>query len=112
MLEPNNYAVKIVILKSDFPSEHHAVLAVHVDGQWLILDNRTLTLVRDIDLTRLVPELILDQTGVRRFVSKGRNHRIAGIADENAISVSFFKHGPMPPKSVSIKVEAGQSCVG
>jgi len=68
--------VKIVILKNNFPSEHHAVLAVHIDSQWLILDNRTLTLVRDTDLTRLVPELILDQTGVRRFVSNGRNHRM------------------------------------
>ena len=66
--------VKIVILKNAFPREHHAVVAVRADGQWLILDNRTLTLVRDMDLMRATPEFVLDQTGVRRFVSRGRGH--------------------------------------
>lgn len=70
--------LKIVILKNRFPDENHAVVAVRVDGQWLILDNRTLTLVRDRDLTRATPQLVLDQGGVSRFVSKGDGHRTAG----------------------------------
>jgi len=69
--------IKIVVLKNVFPNEDHAVLAVRVDGEWLILDNRTLTLVRDMDLTRAIPEFVLDQEGVRRFVSGSRNHRAA-----------------------------------
>jgi predicted transglutaminase-like cysteine proteinase len=64
--------VKIVILKNFFPHEDHAVVAVRIDDQWLILDNRTLTMVRDIDLTRATPKFVLDQTGIRRFVSRGR----------------------------------------
>lgn len=67
--------VKIVILKNAFPNEDHAVAAVRVNDQWLILDNRTLTLVRDVDLTRATPELVLDQTGVKRFVWKSRERR-------------------------------------
>ena len=67
--------VKIVIMKNAFPSEDHAVVAVRVDGQWLILDNRTLTLVRDMDVTRAVPEFVLDHEGARRFVPTGRNRR-------------------------------------
>jgi predicted transglutaminase-like cysteine proteinase len=63
--------LKIVILKNAFPREDHAVVAVRVDAQWLILDNRTLTLVRDVDLMRATPEFVLDQAGVRRFVSRG-----------------------------------------
>jgi predicted transglutaminase-like cysteine proteinase len=66
--------VKIVILRNTFPREEHAVVAVRVDDQWLILDNRTLTLVRDVDLTRATPEFVLDQGGVRRFVARGRNY--------------------------------------
>ena len=66
--------VKIVIVRKAFPNEDHAVVAVHVDGQWLILDNRTLTLVRDMDLTRAVPELVLDHEGVKRFVRAGHSH--------------------------------------
>lgn len=64
--------LKIVILKNAFPREDHAVVAVRVDEQWLILDNRTLVLVRDIDLMRATPEFVLDQAGVRRFVLRGR----------------------------------------
>jgi predicted transglutaminase-like cysteine proteinase len=70
--------MKIVILKNAFPAEDHAVLAALVDGEWLILDNRTLTLVRDLDITRAVPELVLDREGVRRFVSKNRKDRATG----------------------------------
>jgi predicted transglutaminase-like cysteine proteinase len=70
--------MKIVILKNAFPAEDHAVLAALVDGEWLILDNRTLTLVRDLDVTRAVPELVLDREGVRRFVSKSRKDRATG----------------------------------
>jgi predicted transglutaminase-like cysteine proteinase len=69
--------LKIVILKNAFPNEEHAVLAARVDGEWLILDNRTLTLVRDMDLTRAIPEFVLDQEGVRRFVSGSRSNRAA-----------------------------------
>jgi predicted transglutaminase-like cysteine proteinase len=59
--------VKIVILKNFFPREEHAAVATRVDGQWLILDNRTLTLVRDTDVTRAIPEFVLDHEGVKRF---------------------------------------------
>jgi len=47
--------VKIVVLRSRLPNENHAVVAVRVDNQWLNLDNRTLTLVRDTDVWRAIP---------------------------------------------------------
>jgi predicted transglutaminase-like cysteine proteinase len=59
--------LKIVILKNLFPKEYHAVAAARVNGEWLILDNRTLTLVRDTDITRAIPVFVLDHEGVRRF---------------------------------------------
>jgi predicted transglutaminase-like cysteine proteinase len=68
--------VKIVILKNFFPSEKHAAVATRVDGQWLILDNRTLTLVRDTDVTRAIPEFVLDHEGVKRFNWASRNRRV------------------------------------
>jgi hypothetical protein len=67
--------LKIVLMKNVFPSEDHAVVAARVDGEWLILDNRTLTLVRDTNLTRAIPEFVLDQVGVWRFVSKNRTRQ-------------------------------------
>jgi predicted transglutaminase-like cysteine proteinase len=68
--------VKIVILKNFFPNEHHAAVATRVDGQWLILDNRTLTLVRDTDVTRAIPEFVLDHEGVKRFNWASQNRRV------------------------------------
>lgn len=69
--------VKIVILKHLLPREEHAAVAARVDGEWLILDNLTLTLVRDIDLARSIPEFVLDQDGARRFLWTGRSRRSA-----------------------------------
>jgi phage-related protein len=68
--------VKIVILKNFFPNEDHAAVATRVDGQWLILDNRTLTLVRDTDVTRAIPEFVLDHEGVKRFKWASRNRQL------------------------------------
>jgi predicted transglutaminase-like cysteine proteinase len=70
-------AVKIVVLRNRLQKEDHAVVAIQVDHQWLILDNRTLTLVRDTDVMRATPEFVLDDQGVRRFVWGGLNRRIA-----------------------------------
>jgi hypothetical protein len=60
--------VKILIVRNLFPDEYHAVVAARVNGVWLILDNRRLTLVRDTDMIRATPQFLLDESGVRRFV--------------------------------------------
>jgi hypothetical protein len=65
-------AVKIVVLRNRLPNEDHAVVAVRIDNQWLILDNRTLTLVRDMGVRRAIPEFVLDDEGVSRFVWSSR----------------------------------------
>jgi predicted transglutaminase-like cysteine proteinase len=69
--------VKIVVLKTFFPNEDHAAVATRVDGQWLILDNRTLTLVRDTDVTRAIPEFVLNHEGVKRFKWASQNRRVS-----------------------------------
>lgn len=68
-------ALKIVVLRNRLPYEDHAVVAVRVDHQWLILDNRTLTLVRDTDVTRAIPEFVLDDQGVSRILWSGGNRK-------------------------------------
>jgi hypothetical protein len=47
------------------------MVATRVDGQWLIFDNRTLTLVRDSDVTRAIPKFVLDHEGVTSAVADG-----------------------------------------
>ncbi len=70
----SNADVKIVILRNLLPNEYHAVAAARVNGEWLILDNRHLTLVRDTDMTRATPKFQLDEDGVHRFVPS--NHTV------------------------------------
>jgi predicted transglutaminase-like cysteine proteinase len=60
--------VKIAIVRNVFPNEYHAVAAARVNGEWLILDNRWLTLVRDTDMRRAIPQFVLDESGVNRLV--------------------------------------------
>ena len=67
--------VKIVILRNLLPKEDHAVVAARVTGQWLILDNRRLALVRDTEMVGSVPKFVLDQNGTRRFVTANRDRR-------------------------------------
>jgi predicted transglutaminase-like cysteine proteinase len=64
--------VKVVILRNLLPKEDHAVVAARVDGQWRILDNRRLALVRDTQMIGSVPIFVLDGDGTRRFVPSSR----------------------------------------
>jgi len=64
--------VRIVILRNVLPKEDHAAVAARVDGQWLILDNGRLALVRDTDMVRSIPKFVLDEDGARRFVPPSR----------------------------------------
>ncbi len=60
-------AVKLVIVRNTALGEDHAVVAVRLDGKWIMLDNRWLALVEDTDMPGVVPLFVLDGEGVRRF---------------------------------------------
>jgi predicted transglutaminase-like cysteine proteinase len=64
--------VRIVIVRNLLPNEDHAVVAARVDGQWLILDNRRLTLVQDTKMVRCIPKFVLHEHGTSRFVLSNR----------------------------------------
>ncbi len=97
--------VKIVILRKLFPSEDHAVAAARVNGEWLILDNRQLTLVRDTDMMRSTPKFLLDEGGVHRFVpsfTSALSITPAGtsqIAESESIVSGNFYQGASPALS-------------
>jgi len=57
--------VRLVIVRDAAVGEDHAVTAVRLDGEWIVLDNRWLTMVDDTDMRRLQPLFVLDETGVR-----------------------------------------------
>lgn len=63
--------VKLVIVRNTALDEDHAVVAVRLDGAWIVLDNRWLNLVPDRDMRQAIPRFVLDGTGVRRYAPPG-----------------------------------------
>jgi predicted transglutaminase-like cysteine proteinase len=59
--------VKLVIVRNTGLDEDHAVVAVRSEGDWIILDNRWLMMVKDVDMARAIPRFVLDDDGVRQF---------------------------------------------
>jgi predicted transglutaminase-like cysteine proteinase len=59
--------VKLLIVHDVKVNQDHAIVAVRFDGDWIILDNRWLALVRDVEMRRAVPLYVLDSDGVGRF---------------------------------------------
>jgi predicted transglutaminase-like cysteine proteinase len=60
--------VKLVIVRNTEANEDHAIVAARTDGGWIMLDNRWLTLVEDINMAKAIPLFVLDGGGVRQFM--------------------------------------------
>ena len=61
--------LRLVIVRDIKGQTNHAVLAVRNDENWLILDNRTLVMVNAEEEHHYYPLFVLDQRGVRTFVT-------------------------------------------
>jgi predicted transglutaminase-like cysteine proteinase len=59
--------LRIVVLADTLRGEGHAVAAVHLDGRWLILDNRRMAMVEDMAFRNYRPLFVIDQTGVMKY---------------------------------------------
>jgi predicted transglutaminase-like cysteine proteinase len=60
--------VKLVVVRGLVVDEDHAVVAVRLDDSWLILDNRRLALVNDIEMRRVIPLFVLGSDGVKKII--------------------------------------------
>jgi predicted transglutaminase-like cysteine proteinase len=70
-------AAGVVVVRNTDVSENHAVVAVRLDGAWVILDNRWLALVPDRKIWREIPVFEISEDGVRRFVVPTVNAQLA-----------------------------------
>ena len=59
--------VKLIIVRNIAANEDHAIVAVREGSGWTILDNRWLTLVNDVEMRKIIPEFVLDESGVHEF---------------------------------------------
>jgi predicted transglutaminase-like cysteine proteinase len=59
--------VKLIIVRDLATGEDHAVVTARVDDKWIVLDNRRLTLLEDVDMPRVLPLFVLGHDGVKQF---------------------------------------------
>lgn len=59
--------VRLVIVRDLAVQQDHAVLAVRLEGSWLVLDNRWLTLIGDSEMRSVVPLFVFAHDGVKQF---------------------------------------------
>ena len=61
--------LRLVIVRDIKDQTNHAVLAARQDGEWLVLDNRTLIMANTDMANYYYPLFVLDQRGVRTFIT-------------------------------------------
>jgi predicted transglutaminase-like cysteine proteinase len=59
--------LRLVILRETARAEDHAVLAVRLNGRWLVLDNRMLVMLQDTQIASYRPIFVIDDAGVRAY---------------------------------------------
>lgn len=73
--------IELVVVRNTDTSENHAVVAVRLDGTWVILDNRRLALVPAREIRHATPLFVIDEQGVRQFMAPTANAQLReGIA--------------------------------
>ncbi|WP_322517589.1 transglutaminase-like cysteine peptidase [Rhodopseudomonas palustris] len=61
--------LKLVLVRDLAVRQDHAVLAVRLDGRWLVLDNRRASLLDGRDLQSFMPLFAIDHRGVSLFAA-------------------------------------------
>ncbi len=61
--------LRLVIVRDLAAGQDHAVVAARLDTKWIVLDNRRLVLLEDLDMPRVLPLFALGRDGVKTFVS-------------------------------------------
>jgi predicted transglutaminase-like cysteine proteinase len=59
--------LRLLIVHRRATNEDHAVTAVRYEGEWLILDNRTLDIRQDVNSAEFAPLFAVDSEGVKRM---------------------------------------------
>ncbi len=70
--------LRVLIVRYPRRKTNHAILAVRVDADWLILDNLTLIMVNILETEHYHPLFALNQRGVSILASANARDRIAG----------------------------------
>jgi predicted transglutaminase-like cysteine proteinase len=60
--------LRLVILRDTQRNQDHAVVAARLDGNWLLLDNRRMSMIDDGQARQIRPLFVIDRQGVRQYL--------------------------------------------
>jgi predicted transglutaminase-like cysteine proteinase len=78
--------VKLIIVQDLATNQGHAVVAVRLNGDWIVLDNRWFALVRDVEMSRVIPLFMLDYAGLKQVVPNKEDRNLGILADNLEIA--------------------------
>ncbi|WP_298258497.1 transglutaminase-like cysteine peptidase [Bradyrhizobium sp.] len=59
--------IRIVVLRDQTRGEDHAAVMARLEGHWLMLDNRRMAMVEDVDVRHHRPLFVIDDSGIMRY---------------------------------------------
>jgi predicted transglutaminase-like cysteine proteinase len=90
--------LRLLIVHLRATNEDHAVTAVRYEGEWLILDNRTLAIRQDANATEFDPLFVVDGEGVKRITKLASKPEDPWTkASPVAVSLQFSSGWPGTP---------------
>lgn len=81
--------IRLVVLRDLTRGEDHAVVSARLDGHWLTLDNRRMTMIEDIDIRNHRPLFVIDDGGVMRYETQPALASAASEVAAPAIAASL-----------------------
>jgi len=85
--------LRIVVLSDVLRGEGHAVVAVRLDGHWLILDNRRMAMIEDVAVRNYRALFVIDQFGVMKYFD---TPLLASLPDRDADPAALLNTTGMP----------------
>ncbi len=89
--------LRIVVMRDTIHGEDHAVAAVRLDGQWLMLDNRRMAMVEDAYVRNYRPLFVIGQSGVMRYAEAP----LLADLPERDVSPPLAENAAMQPGLIS-----------
>jgi predicted transglutaminase-like cysteine proteinase len=80
--------IRIVVLRDLVRGDDHAVVSARLDGHWLTLDNRRMTMIEDVDVRNHRPLFVIDDGGVMRYEAQTVSASAAHEVQAPAITVN------------------------
>ncbi len=89
--------IRIVVLRDQTRGEDHAAVMARMDGHWLMLDNRRMAMIEDIDVRNHLPLFVIDDGGVMRYDPAAPLARSTDQDAAPAIAVNFATSAGLAP---------------